>query len=255
MFPGNGSLGAADTVFTVYGGAGNDKILGAENVGGALIKQFGDAGNDMIYGSSGTQAIYGTDDSSGQINLAYGGEGDDKYFGDDGGYLNIVYGGAGDDKILGGNNWGTSDSIDDYGFTLNYGWQVLVGGDVLNYDAANDWFEYDAENGDFDDGDDFLDAGDGNYVNFISGYGGNDKLIGGTYLYGQYIYGGHGDDLIYAINPSQRGTAIDVLADGAYDPEIYGGPGNDEIHGSSLNDEIAGDQAYYGSKLEGVTDA
>lgn len=123
MFPGNGSLGADTTVFTVYGGAGNDKILGAENVGGALIRQFGDAGNDMIYGSSGSQAIYGAGDAPdyGQINVAYGGEGDDKYFGDDGGYLNIVYGGAGDDKILGGNNWGTDDSIDDYGFTLNYG--------------------------------------------------------------------------------------------------------------------------------------
>ena len=61
--------------------------------------------------------------------------------------------------------------------------------------------------------------------------------------------------MIYVINPSQRGTAIDVQVYGASDPEVYGGPGNDEIHGSSLNDEIAGDQAYYGSKLEGVTDA
>lgn len=75
----------------------------------------------MIYGSSGNQAIYGTDDDAGQINVANGGEGDDKYFGDDGGYLNIVYGGAGDDKILGGNNWGTADAIAGYGFTLNYG--------------------------------------------------------------------------------------------------------------------------------------
>ena len=108
-------------MFTVYGGAGNDKILGAENVGGALIKQSGNAGNDMIYGSSGTQASFGTDDDAGQINVAYGGEDDDKYFGDDGGYLNIVYGGAGDDKLLGGNNWGTDDAIDAYGFALVYG--------------------------------------------------------------------------------------------------------------------------------------
>ena len=108
-------------MFTVYGGAGNDKILGVENIGGSLIKQFGDAGNDMIYGSSGFQAIYGGGATLGQINVAYGGEGDDKYFGDDGGFLNIVYGGAGDDKILGGNNWGTLDPMSAYGFEVNYG--------------------------------------------------------------------------------------------------------------------------------------
>ena len=37
MFPGYGSLGPDNTVFTVYGGAGDDKILGAEDVGGATI--------------------------------------------------------------------------------------------------------------------------------------------------------------------------------------------------------------------------
>ena len=58
----------------------------------------------------------------------------------------------------------------------------MVGGDRLAYDGDNSWYEYDAENGYYDDGDDFLDLGDNNYYNFASGYGGNDKIIGGTYL-------------------------------------------------------------------------
>ena len=61
--------------------------------------------------------------------------------------------------------------------------------------------------------------------------------------------------MIYVINPSQRGTAIDTIPDSAYDPEVYGGPGNDEIHGSSKDDELSGDQAYYYGYLDNVTDA
>ena len=69
---------------------------------------------------------------AGQLNIASLGAGNDKFFGDDGGYLNFVYGGAGDDKALGGDNWGTSDAPGatlPFGALLANGMQVLSGGD------------------------------------------------------------------------------------------------------------------------------
>ena len=65
------------TTFTVNGGAGNDKILGAENVGGVLVTQNGGDGDDIVYGSSGTQAAEGAGDTAGQVNIANLGAGDD----------------------------------------------------------------------------------------------------------------------------------------------------------------------------------
>ena len=65
------------TKLIVNGGAGNDKILGAENVGGVLVMQDGGDGDDIVYGSSGTQAAEGVGDTAGQVNIANLGAGDD----------------------------------------------------------------------------------------------------------------------------------------------------------------------------------
>ena len=178
------------------------------------------------------------------------GAGDDKFFGDDGGYLNVVYGGAGDDKALGGDNWGTDDAprgtLPANIMMFANGMQVLTGGDApLNFDT-NIPVET-AASAAVADGDDFLDLGDGNYANYAFGNGGNDKIIGGGLFEDeQALYGGDGDDKIFAINPSQRGTAADVLAATVADPaaQAFGGLGNDEIHGADWDETIYGDAGY-----------
>ena len=46
-------------------------MLGAFDVGGAIVRQIAGAGNDFVYGSQGTQNIFGTEDDSGQANVAF----------------------------------------------------------------------------------------------------------------------------------------------------------------------------------------
>ena len=55
-------------------------------------------------------------------------------------------------------------------------------------------------------GDDIIDLGDGSLSNYGFGGSGNDKIIGGSYMTNQKLYGGHGDDKIWVINPEQRET-------------------------------------------------
>ena len=72
--------------------------------------------------------------------------------------------------------------------------------------------------------------GDYNYSNYGFGGGGNDKIIGGgLYEDEQRLYGGDGDDKIFMINPSQRGTALDGYgANGNYG-YAFGNKGKDKI--------------------------
>lgn len=167
----------------------------------------------------------------------------------------MVYGGQGDDKLLGGNEWGVDTAMNGYGVALGgrdnidiaYGQQILVGGDDIAFE--NSIPVYDSTIGAIDDGDDFLDLGDNNYANFASGNGGNDKIIGGgNFEVRQDLYGGDGDDKIYSINPSQRGTAADTLADGADRSRSVGGNGNDEIHGGDWSETLIGDFNSYGAR-------
>ena len=160
----------------------------------------------------------------------------------DGGFLNVVYGGAGDDKVVGGDNWGTSDATR-AALNLDFatGMQVLSGGDSIGAFATG-IPEDTAASAAIDDGNDFLDHGDGNYANYAFGNGGNDKIIGGGLFENeQFLSGGDGDDKIFAINPSQRGTAYDVLVDGSVGSTVYGGLGNDEIHGADWAETLFGD--------------
>ena len=75
------------------------------------------------------------------------------------------------------------------------------------------------------DGDDLIDFGDspdaGNFYGF--GQGGNDKIFGGL-VASQQLYGGDGDDKIWAINPGQSNAGNDSY--------LYGGDDDDIIYGS-----------------------
>lgn len=81
--------------------------------------------------------------------------------------------------MLGGDNWGTEDAVN-AALNLDFanGMQVLSGGDSIGaFEAGIP--EDTAASAAIDDGDDFLDHGDGNYANYAFGNGGNDKIIGG----------------------------------------------------------------------------
>lgn len=182
------------------------------------------------------------------------GAGDDQFFGEDGGAFNIVKGGLGDDKILGGNNFGTDDSVTTYGSdTLANGSQILLGGDTLpsiyGFGASEYGFRPDIEDAVHSEvnGDDFIDLGDNNYVNYGFGGGGNDKIIGGgLYTLDQFLFGGDGDDKIFTINPSQRGTALDAYGAGGNYGRAYGNKGMDKLYGSDRNEYLFGDGEYGG---------
>ena len=65
---------------------------------------------------------------------------------------------------------------------------------------------YDVLRGQPSDGDDVIEIGDnfgGTYI-FAFGQGGNDKIIGGVSSTGaEKLYGGDGDDKVWAMNPGQ----------------------------------------------------
>lgn len=93
------------------------------------------------------------------------------------------------------------------------------------------------------DGDDIIDVGENPGVSvYVMGQGGNDKIIGGLQLDGgsnEYLYGGNGDDKIWAHNPGQHDHED---ADG--ENRLYGGEGNDIIYGSNRMDYLYGDSEY-----------
>ena len=197
----------------------------------------------------------------------YGGEGDDKFglFTGTPGTDIGIYGGAGNDKISGAVNFSTAtidagagddmvyDVEEDYGMSVrNYnlgdGDDVFFGGsggqtEVLG-GAGNDkiFGPSDGETGVNivllgEDGDDIIDHGDGNYGDYGYGGNGNDKIIGGMATdYGRY-YGNAGDDKIWMINPEQRGLEVEPVS-GWYG---YGGPGNDHMFGSDVGEILVGD--------------
>ncbi|MBT5263463.1 MAG: trypsin-like serine protease [Rhodospirillaceae bacterium] len=104
-----GNLKMQDGTETIYGGSGNDLILG--QYGNESI--FGDAGADEIYGGqnsdtvsggAGNDSVYGNRDAD----TVLGGDGDD-----------LVFGGTGDDFLYGDNIASSTGS----------GWDTIDGGD------------------------------------------------------------------------------------------------------------------------------
>lgn len=181
--------GGADTL---YGGTGNDRLSGDDDV---LAAQFhgndyldGEAGDDFLWGDGGDDILYG---SEGNDYL----EGDNvpldaQDHGDD--YLD---GGAGDDILVGD---GGNDTL--------FGGD---GSDSLEGDREDIALAY--------HGDDYLDGEAGNDT--LYGEGGNDTLIGGTG--NDYLAGGVGDDIyVFSI-----GDGNDTIEEEAGQDQIQFGDG------------------------------
>jgi Ca2+-binding RTX toxin-like protein len=295
--PGDDMLyaGFGDSPAYLYGGDGNDTLVGSANANDFLFGGDGDdeiagiGGNNLIYGGDGNDLIFGGIGN----NTIYGGNGDDTIYGDEADWSildgnDVIYGGPGNDTIFGG---GGEDVLrggdgDDLVFGGS-GDDTIYGGsgdDELHGDGGNDLIHGDSgENtiygglgddrlfGGVDsdtiyggDGDDWIDAG-GGVGNFLYGGAGDDFIFGSPEgslwdfdfddddYHGDVIYGGPGDDQIWA-----RGGANRISA-GSGNDRIHGGPGADlifadegdnwvfagysegtVIHGGTGNDEIYG---------------
>jgi len=259
-------LGGADIL---YGGAGNDKIVGLY-------------GNDTLYGESGNDTLSGGEDSD----LMFGGAGNDYLTGDanmaaiggvavqfgndylDGGDGNDwMQGDAGDDELHGGQGndsmWGDSGQYDTLSYGRDYlygdsGDDSLVGGgndDTLFGGAGNDTLLGDGNNLTVaNEGNDYLNGEDGN--DDLRGYGGNDLLMGGNdndRLQGDAgndtLDGGDGNDALAGGNDN------DILIGGKGADQLWGEIGNDYLIGGASSDTLvggAGDDTYVFSLGDGA---
>lgn len=150
------------------------------------------------------------------IEVARGGAGDDRIFGNDEG--NTLYGGNGVDRIAGG----TGDDIIHGG----------DGADIIYMGEGDDVFQ-DNNQGTVD-GQDTVYGGKGNDI-FYGGWG-DDSL-----------FGGDGNDEIYG------GIAFDYIDAGAGDDTVFGGMGKDEVYLSDGDDTFE-DDFQFGWRAEDFVD-
>ena len=140
-------------------------------------------------------------------NIIYGGDGNDFLFG--GGGNDSVYGGAGDDYLDGG-----------------------LGVDFVSGDAGNDLMRGGG-------GNDTLRGGDGR--DWLMGDSGNDLLFGDAgetgNQDGQRLYGGAGNDTLYAYAPTTNSTVESLLVGDT----LFGGDGDDQLYGNLRKDTLYGD--------------
>jgi Ca2+-binding RTX toxin-like protein len=224
----------------LYGGDGEDKLYGGDGQTDANKVQImsGNAGDDWLEGGDGfigAQWIYGDTQRPGEFLLdEYDGEleflqdsGDDViYGGHNGQNRQTLAGGYGDDRIFSGS--GASTGADT---------RIRIFGDMYRNPSPD--IEEAARRGSPEDGDDLIDIGDnpditGNGVQIKAfGQGGNDKILGSLGI-AEELYGGDGDDKIWAENPGQVETVADVNT-------IFGGNGKDIIYGSVMRDRLYGD--------------
>ena len=237
-----------------YGGAGEDKIYGGDAGASNGYLHVGGRGDDFIVGGdnwteaatmasspadvtftiygdgfnydSGPGADYQNDNDE---PATYGGNdlimdnGDDVIYGGSGNYGNtLLVGGYGDDRIISGSD--------------NQGEYLSVYGDLFMPNSNTSVEDYDEFGGQPNDGNDLIDLGEnpeltGQQKAF--GQGGNDKILGGVGTT-QDLYGGDGDDKIWAVNPGQYQTMNEKS-------DIFGGEGNDIIYGSNKKENLYGD--------------
>lgn len=194
---------------TIYAGAGNDTLVGDQNV--ILSNQaffYGDAGNDSITGSIANDELYG---GTGADSL-YGQRGDDILMGESGddnlhggNDLDKLYGGDGNDSLNGDLH---EDQL--YGGDGDDVLYDLSGSNVMYGEAGNDTLTAGS-------GDDVLDGGDG--IDTLNAGGGNDRVVGGN---GQDVLNGDaGNDII------SGSDGDDILNGNGGNDTVQGGEGND----------------------------
>jgi Ca2+-binding RTX toxin-like protein len=163
----------------------------------------------------------------------------------------IGYGGAGDDRVEGtdGGDW-----INGGGHPQDDPLSPLVvddGADVLLGLGGNDHIFGNAQSAiqGAVDGGDWIDAGAGS--DYANGNAGNDTITGGAGS--DRLYGGAGDDLITGDDNSAAGQAFpgndhlngnkgnDTLIGGLGNDDLHGGQGDDLLQGGEQNDMLSGD--------------
>ena len=188
----------------IWGGAGNDTIIGA-------------AGLNIIFGDMGVARIEEKEEEDGNKSYKYVAEanvdanvaGQDTIYG--GSNRDIIFGGAGIDQINGGT--GNDLIFGDGGRVLFDGadnWASVDGNDKTTYDYTKIFGDVKTNSAAIDRTDISLD-------------GANDVLIGGA-----------GDDAIYG------GGGHDYIDGAAGEDTLDGGKGNDRILGGSDSDNISG---------------
>jgi Ca2+-binding RTX toxin-like protein len=240
------------------GGAGNDVLIGIENVFGSASDDTiigtnlhgnrleGSLGNDTISGLGGSDTLLGGEGND----LLLGGDDDDVL---DGGAGNdtlrgeagndTLIGGAGEDRLEGGNG---NDLL--LGGTFS---DTLIGGlgdDTLDGGSNFDTVVY---SGIFTPVTINLENG------FASGGAGNDVLIGiehvfgsassdtiyGTNLHGNRLEGSLGNDTIFGLDGRDTilgGDGNDSLLGGSDVDRLFGGAGNDTLDGGLATDFLTG---------------
>ena len=121
---GNGTVDSIKNIQNVYGGAGNDTIIGDGNSN--ILK--GGAGNDIIKGIAGLNSLYGEDGAD----IITGGTGDD--FIDGGANNDIIYANAGNNIIYGGTGTDTIFS--------GSGNDTIYGGSATDVGTEQDWVSF-----------------------------------------------------------------------------------------------------------------
>lgn len=216
-------IGDAGSDF-LKGGAGNDALTGGDsfdtadysdatsavtvnlNTGNAI----GGAGNDTlagieeIFGSNFNDTLVGGIDAFGSATYLHGGKGNDSIVGGDNNF-NLLDGGEGNDSIIGGNG---SDTL-----MGGLGSDTLTGGDGWGIDTVN-----------------YSSAASSVTVNLVTGT----------------ASGGEGNDILKGIEIVQGSAYNDTLIGGNEDNQFYGGSGDDVLVGG---DAIGGDWANFGSSV------
>ncbi len=202
----------------MYGGAGNDRLRGLSTSG-----DYFDGGQDadLLVGNIGADTLLGGDGSDNQFATIFVGPGNNQYSGG-------LFGGDGNDYLDGGNG---NDFLD--GGTGN---DVLVGGtgnDTLNGGANDDLIYSSFRSG--------TTVGSADAASTGNGGSGNDRLIANGK---DTMFGGAGDDLLYATTSNIATFYGDEGADtliGRYSGDILiGGADNDVLIGNGGNDYLLG---------------
>jgi Ca2+-binding RTX toxin-like protein len=216
---------------TVFGGAGDDLIIG----GTGNDSLSGDAGSDVIWGGS-AAVVVNRSSLLDPIEMELGYSGFRPHLrpdvvtgsidGDSSDGSDTISGGTENDFLFGGggNDTVTGDAGDDYidgGLGVDFvsggtGNDLIRGGggnDTLRGDDGRDWVIGDA-------GDDLV-FGD-------AGESGNQD--------GQRLYGGAGNDTLYAYAPTTSPSEYSLVGD-----TLYGGDGDDQLYGNLRKDTLNGD--------------
>ena len=241
---------------TLFGGAGDDTLSGGDgddvlSGGSGGDSLAGDAGNDALSGGDDADALdggTGNDTLSGDAgdDSLFARAGDDTLFGGAGSDVHAIFDGAGTVTITGGEDPGDTD-VD----TLQFNDSGSNGVTVIFTGNEAGTFAYDgaATSGTFtqiewvdaSEGGDLIDASATTQTQTLSGYFGDDSIIGGSGdddLMGEAgndtIDGGAGADYL------SGGFGDDSLAGNLGDDSLFGDAGADVLRGGAGNDTLEG---------------